>query len=88
MEELQYAVSILLDRKTVLPWPDRNPLPAAGDFILIEHDGKPHTMKVTARQWTVVPDEETGEIGTIVTIQAQSQPLAGQGRASAHPLNM
>lgn len=88
MEELQYAVSILLDRKVSLPWPDNTPLPIAGDFILIEHEGKPYAMKVTARQWSVVPDESTGEVGTLVTIQAQSQPPAGQGRASVHPLNM
>ncbi len=88
MEELQYAVSILLDRKTVLPWPHGTPLPVAGDFILIEHDGESYSMKVTARHWAVVPDESTGEIGTLVTIQAQSQPPAGQGGASVRPLNM
>lgn len=86
MDENQYAAEILLDRKTSIPWPEGIPMPIAGDLVLIEHEGVPYSMKVSARLWAVAPKEETGEIEAIITIQAQSQPVGGQERASIHPL--
>jgi hypothetical protein len=71
---MKTRITVQTDKYGNLPWPDGAPLPAAGDSVVLAHEGKTIEFVVDRRSFGVETDAQQAGQMAVITIHGHSAP--------------